>query len=287
MGKRRSAFEEMNRHHILSRAYFFSQKRFRRRFDIVFPFGLCAGLVQVWWHELKSGNDGIRSIHEATSSVIRDVLLSQARSIYLREIPSSCADLTLVERELLAFKYGTVAIDQIKALQTLFGVGDSLELDLVLQHAAPLLSKCAFAGFGPEVIQEMTRSQQPGLRVLLTRTRAFGERGHRMAFAITKTGSYYFYDPSLGEMSFPSIGDFSDWFGDYWKTADWDALLEPGNGDCWSIQLFTLGESLLPAQAARAAELRGPIWDPKSPVDSTSLETLPTRIKNIISLCAD
>ena len=93
--------------------------------------------------------------------------------------------------------------------------------------------------------------------------------------------------PSLGEMSFPSIGDFSDWFGDYWKTADWDALLEPGNGDCWSIQLFTLGESLLPAQAARAAELRGPIWDPKSPVDSTSLETLPTRIKNIISLCAD
>jgi hypothetical protein len=45
----------------------------------------------VWWTELQKGNDAIKCIEEATPELIAEVLLSQMRSIYLKEFPPAVA----------------------------------------------------------------------------------------------------------------------------------------------------------------------------------------------------
>src|SRR6266849_4780890 len=118
----RLALEELTRRHRITRAYFFSQREFRDKFAIISPIGLCAGLAHVWWVELQKGHDAIANIHNATPAMIGHILLSQARSFYLREFPPNNRNLRSYEIDLLQFKYGEHSVPMIESLYELFGV---------------------------------------------------------------------------------------------------------------------------------------------------------------------
>jgi hypothetical protein len=133
---RRAAIEEMNAKHQITRAFFYSQDQFCRQFQIKVGTGLCAGLVQLWWSEKRRGKDAIERLRNATPALVHDVLVSQARSIYLKDIPLTEGELNSTEAELLKFKYGTDSLSEIIALQDIFGVKSMLEVDLALQQEA-------------------------------------------------------------------------------------------------------------------------------------------------------
>lgn len=255
-----AAFEEMNRGHQISRAYFFSQKDFRRQFNIRLPIGLCAGLVQAWWAELRKGNDGIRCLKEATPKLIGDVLLSQARSIYLKEFPPLNRNLRPYETELLRFKYGEERVSAIRSLCTLLGVNNCLELDLALLHDLPIIKQWQFSHLAVDIVNAVTESPGPGLYVLLTRfwdsKRPGGERGHRSALVIEAAGSCRFYDPRWGEMQFLALDHFSRWFTEYWTKERWDYLLQRGSPPSSPIQLFGFGSAFSPAAAEKSRALQ-------------------------------
>jgi hypothetical protein len=245
-----AAFEEMNRRHQISRAYFFSQKDFRRQFNIQLPIGLCAGLVQAWWAELRKGNDAIRCLKEATPKLIGDILLSQVRSVYLKEFPPHNRDLRTYEVELLKLKYGEDTVSSISSLFTLFGVNNCLELDLILLHDSPIIKRWQFSHLATDIVNALTESPSPGLYLLLARywdsKRASRERGHRSALVIEAAGSCRFYDPRWGEMSFLALDQFTRWFTEYWTTQLWDYYLQRGFPPSSPIQLFALGGTFSP-----------------------------------------
>jgi ribosomal protein L21 len=259
----RAAFEEINRRHRVSRAYFFSQKDFRRQFKIDIPIGLCAGLVQVWWSELRKGNDAIRCLQEATPKLIGDVLLSQARSFYLQEFPPLNRDLRAAEVKLLEFKYGEHRVSLIESLYRLFGVSNCLELDLALLHGLPVIKKWDFSHLASDIVKALTESPRPGLYVFLIRfwhrkqaSRERGHRGHRIALVIEPAGSCRFYDPRRGEMSFSAFDQFTAWFTDYWTTEGWGYYLQRGFPPPVPVQLFALGDRLSPAAMEKSMALQ-------------------------------
>lgn len=260
MTDKRAAFEDMNRRHQISRAYFFSQNDFRRQFNIDLPVGLCAGLVQAWWAELRKGNDAIRCLKEATPKLIGDVLLSQARSFYLKEFPPHNRSLRTYEAELLKFKYGEHRVSLITSLYTLFGVNNCLELDLALLHDLPIIKRWQFSHLASDVVNALTESPRPGLYMLLSRfwdsKRASGERGHRSALVIEAAGTCRFYDPRWGEMSFLALDQFTRWFAEYWTTQRWDYFLQRGFPPPAPIQLFALGGTFSPAATEKSLALR-------------------------------
>lgn len=260
MTNEQAAFEEMNRCHQIGRAYFFSQKDFRRQFNIGFPIGLCAGLAQAWWAELRKGNDAIRCLKEATPELIGAVLLSQARSVYLKEFPPLNRDLRPYETELLRFKYGEDSVSAITSLCTLFGVNNCLELDLVLLHDLPIIKRWQFSHLASDILNALTESPTPRLYVLLTRfwdsKRPSGERGHRSALAVEASGSCRFYDPRWGEMHFSALDHFNGWFTEYWTKQRWDFFLQRGTPPSSPIQLFALGGTFSPAALEKSAALQ-------------------------------
>jgi hypothetical protein len=258
-----SVYEEMNRRHQIRRAYFFSQKDFRRQFKIDIPIGLCAGLVQAWWSELQKGNDAIRCLQEATPQLIGEVLLSQARSFYLKEFPPHNRSLRASEVKLLEFKYGEHSVSLINSLYRLFGVSNCLELDLALLHGLPIIKRWEFSHLASDIVNALTESPHPGLYVLITRfwhrQQASGERGHRghrIALAIEAAGSCRFYDPRRGEMSFSTLDQFTEWFTDYWTTERWDYYLQRGFPPPIPIQLFALGGRFSPAAIEKSLALQ-------------------------------
>lgn len=260
MTDERAAFEEMNRRHPVSRTYFFSQKDFRRRFNIHSPIGLCAGLVQSWWAELRKGNDAVRCLEEATPKLIGDVLLSQARSVYLREFPPHNRALRTYEVELLKFKYGEHSVSSIGSLCALFGVNNCLELDLVLLHDLPIIKRWQFSHLASDIVNALWESPHPSLYVLLARywdsKRASGERGHRSALVIGAAGSCRFYDPRWGELSFLGLDQFTGWFREYWTTQLWDYYLQRGTPPSSPVQLFALGGTFSPAATEKSVTLK-------------------------------
>jgi hypothetical protein len=258
MTNEQAAFEEMNRRHQVGRAYFFSQKDFRRQFKIDFPIGLCAGLVQAWWAELRKGNDAIKCLAEATPQLIGAVLLSQARSVYLREFSPLNRDLRPYEIELLRFKYGEESVPAISSLCALFGVSNYL--DLVLLHDLPIIKRWQFSHLASDILSALTESTAPRLYVLLTRfwdsKRPGGERGHRSALVVGESGSCRFYDPRWGEMHFSALDHFNEWFEEYWTKQRWDLLLQRGSPPSSPIQLFAFGGAFSPAALGKTAALR-------------------------------
>ncbi len=255
-----ATFEEMNRRHQISRTYFFSQKDFRRQFNIDFPIGLCAGLVQVWWAELRKGNDAIRCLKEATPKLIGDVLLSQARSVYLKEFPPLNRNLRPHETELLRFKYGEDTVSSIESLYTLLGVNNCLELDLALLYDLPIIRRWQFSHLASDILNALTESPRPSLYVLLTRfwdsKRPSGERGHRSALVIEAAGSCRFYDPRWGEMHFLALDHFNRWFTEYWTKQRWDYFLQRGSPPSSPIQLFAFGSTFSPAAIEKSLALQ-------------------------------
>lgn len=260
MTNEQAALEEMNLRHQISRAYLFSQKDFRRQFKIDFPIGLCAGLVQAWWAELRKGNDAINCLKEATPELIGAVLLSQARSVYLKEFPPLNRELRPFETELLRFKYGEESVSAIKSLYTLFGVNNCLELDLVLLHDLPIMKRWQFSHLASDIISALTESPTPRLYVLLTRfwdsKRPGGERGHRSALVIEAAGSCRFYDPRWGEMHFSAFDHFNSWFTDYWSKQRWDFFLQRGAPPSSPIQLFAFGGTFSPEANEKSTALQ-------------------------------
>jgi hypothetical protein len=257
--ERQAAFEEMNRRHQISRGYFFSQKDFRRQLNIDFPIGLCAGLVQAWWAELRKGNDAIACLKEATPKLIGDVVLSQARSFYLKEFPPANRRLLPYEAELLKFKYGEDSVPLIISLCNLFGVNDCLELDLALLHDLPILRRWQFSYLASDILKVLRECPRPSLYLLLLRfwdsKRPSAERGHRTAFVIEAAGSCRFYDPRWGEMSFADLDQFSGWFTEYWTAERWDYFLQRGLPPSIPIQLFALGGTFSPAAREKGLTL--------------------------------
>lgn len=258
----RAAFEEINRRHRVVRACFFSQRDFREQFKIDIPIGLCAGLVQVWWSELRKGNDAIRCLQEATPKLVGDVLWSQARSFYLQEFPPINRDLRTAEVKLLEFKYGDHSAPLIESLCGLFGVSDCLELDLALLCGLPIMRRWGFSHRVSDIVDALTESPRPGLYVFLIRfwhrkqvSRERGHRGHRIALIIEPAGACRFYDPRRGEMSFSTLDQFTAWFTDYWEIEDWDYYLQRGFPPPVPIQLFALGGNLSPAALEKSLAL--------------------------------
>lgn len=240
-----AAFEELNCRHRVTRAYFFGQRDFLKQFPIELPIGLCAGLVHVWWAELRKGNDAIRCIQRASPELVRDVLLSQARSFYLQEFPPNNRRLRTPESELLKFKYGEHTVSSIKALFKLFGVDNALELDLVLLHNLPILKRWQFSHLALDIVNAFTGWARPGLYLLLTRfrhsKRASGEGGHRCALVIEAPGSCRYYDPRWGEMSFSELNQFARWFKDYWTGERWDFFAQRVAPFSPPVRLFAFG----------------------------------------------
>ena len=240
-----SSFEEMNRRHRVVRAFVFRQKDFQRQFNIQSPIGLCAGLVQVWWAEMRKGNDAIRCLREATPELIGEVLLSQARSIYLREFPPRDRPLRAYEVELLNFKYGDHSVSAINSLCALFGVTNCLELDVTLLHELPIIKRWQFSHLSSDIVNALHEISGPNLYVLLARywdsKKSSKERGHRSALVIEAAGSCRFYDPRWGELSFRDLDHFTGWFTDYWTTQLWDYYLQRGAPPSAPVQLFALG----------------------------------------------
>lgn len=255
-----AAFEEMNRRHQISREVFFSQKDFRQRFKFRWPIGLCAGLVQVWWAELRKGNDAIHCIEQATPKLIGDVVRSQARSVYLKNFPPLNRDLRPYEIELLRFKYGEEEVSSINSLCALLGVNNCLELDMALLHDLPIVKKWQFSHLASDIVNALTESPRAGLYVLLTRywdsKRPSGQRGHRIALVIEAAGSCLFYDPRWGEMRFSALDHFIGWFMEYWTTQRWDFFLQRGSPPSSPIQLFAFGSTFSPAASEKSAALQ-------------------------------
>jgi hypothetical protein len=263
--KKRMAVRELNNKHQLTRAFFFSQSRFRWRFGVMFPMGLCAGLVQVWWSELRKGNDAIVSLRNATPNLVRDVVLSQARSIYLKEFPDSDSGLTDAELDLLTFKYGANTLAEINSLQKLFDVETALEMDLVLQHGAKVAEKREFTYFCRDVGSALTQSGEAGLRVLLTRYAASGEgrgeTGHRSGLVIHDDGSCRYYDPNRGEMSFATTDHFEAWFAEYFVLSGWDVFAQRGYSESPPIRIFRFGESVSLDAREKSEAIKRRIWE--------------------------
>ncbi len=253
-------FEELNRRHQISRAYFFSQKDFRRQFKIDIPIGLCAGLVQVWWSELQKGNDAIKSLQDATPRLVGDVLLSQARSFYLKEFPPQNRDLRTSEIKLLEFKYGEHSVPLVESLYSLLDVSNCLELDLALLHGLPIIKRWQFSHLASDIVNALRESALPGLYVLLIRfwhsKQVSGETGHRIALAIEAGGLCRFYDPRQGEMSFSTFDQFTEWFTDYWTTERWDYFLQRGSPPAAPLQLFALGGRFSSAAMAKSLDIQ-------------------------------
>lgn len=252
-----SSFDEMNRRHRVVRAYSFSQKDFQRQFNFHSPIGLCAGLVQAWWAELRKGNDAICCLREATPELMGHVLLSQARSIYLREFPPRDRPLRPYEVELLKFKYGDHSVSAINSLCALFGVTNCLELDLTILHDSPIIKRWQFSHLASDIVHALNEIPGPNLYVLLARywdsKRSSKERGHRSALVIETVGSCRFYDPRWGELSFRDLDHFTGWFTEYWTTQLWDYYLQRGAPPSVPVQLFAIGGTFS-AEASRKNE---------------------------------
>ncbi|HET6976346.1 MAG TPA: hypothetical protein VFI24_08485 [Pyrinomonadaceae bacterium] len=259
MTDERAAFEGINRDHQVCREIFFSQKDFRRQFNIHLPIGLCAGLIQVWWAELRKGNDAITCLKEATPKLISEVVLSQARSVYLKEFPPLNRDLRPYEIALLRFKYEEESESSISSLCTAFGANNCLELDLALLHDSPIIKRWQFSHSASNIVNALNESLPASLYVLLTRfwdsKRPSAERGHRTALVIEPAGSCRFYDPRWGEMSFVSLDHFTRWFTDYWTILDWDYLLQRGSPPSSPIQLFAFGSTFSPTSNIKRVAL--------------------------------
>ena len=259
MADERSAFEEMNRRHRVG-AYLFSQKDFCRQFNIHSPIGLCAGLVQAWWMQLRKGDEAITRLKEATPRLIGDVLLSQARSIYLKEFPPRDRPLRPYEVELLKFKYGDHSVSSINSLCALFGVDNCLELDLALLHGLPIIKRWHFSHLASDILNALKELPGPNLYILLARywdsKRSSKERGHRSALVVETAGSCRFYDPRWGEMSFLNLDQFTGWFSEYWSTQLWDYYLQRGSPPSTPVQLFALGGTFAAEASRKSAALQ-------------------------------
>lgn len=193
------------------------------------------------------GNDGIRCLKEATPKLISEVVLSQARSVYLKEFPPLNRDLRPYEIELLRFKYGDESESSIKSLCTLLGANNCLELDLILLHDLPIIKRWQFSHLASDIVNALTESPSASLYVLLARfwdsKRPSAERGHRLALVIEAAGSCRFYDPRWGEVCFWSLNHFNEWFTEYWSKQRWDYLLQRGSPPSSPIQLFAFGNT--------------------------------------------
>lgn len=277
--KKHALLDEMTRRHKLTRATIFSQNDLQRKLGLRFSMGMCAGLVQVWWAELRKGKDGIEYIRQAEPSLIREMLLYQTRSIYLKGLPSSNRDLSASETDLLAFKYGTAMVSEIESLMRLFNVSTTLELDLVLQHELPLLQKWEFDQFGPGLLRALCGSSAPGLRLLLLRfrrpKRVGGEKGHRSALVIGAEGEYRFYDPRYGELCFSAGQRFADWFTDYWAVGRWERLVQRGLPASPPIRVFRFGGRFSPAASQKIIALRARILDSHCDIEGSYLRSGP------------
>ena len=252
--------EDLNRQYPASRVCLFTQRHFRQNLKTSFPIGLCAGLVQVWWAELRKGNDAMSSLRAPTPSLMRDVLLSQAFSVYVTRLPESDTGLSAAQAQLLKLKYGQASLPEIEALQRLFNVRSALELDLVLQHELPILERWEFEHFSRELVSELAQNTQPGLYLLVARYRSTEhngrESGHRCALAVENGKTYRFYDPSLGEITFSAAEDFRNWFLGYLQINHWETLLQARTPSAPPIRIFHFGGALSPAADERGVVLR-------------------------------
>ena len=276
--KRQTAIEKINSLHRPTSIRFLRQAWFRRVLGVNFPTGLCAGLVQVWWSELRKGNDAIRLLGNATPLLLRDILLSQLRSVYLREFPSSDNDFSAFERRLIAFKYGKVTLSEVQALQNLFCAPSVLELDLTLQHELPIIGWQNFARFDARVLGTIKETKHPGLHLFLTRytgKKRLVETGHRSALATDVDGACRFYDPNWGEVTFATLDDFASWFADYWTIRRWNDLAQRVISGSPPIRVFSFGSTFTPEAMAQCATIRKRIWShtyrDKEDVSSTTV----------------
>jgi len=253
---RSKGFAQLNSRHQVKRSVFFSLYDFRQRIGINPDIGLCSGLVQVWWAELRKGNDPMKSLKAATPSVMRRVLLSQVRSIRLKQFPAVNGELSTSEEALLKFKYGDATISRIYSLQKMFDVSCELELDLILHHGSPIMKKYEFLDRDTELLHAVCNSTHPGLYLFLfsgvDSNQQLGQNGHRSAMAVHAGGECCFFDPRMGETSFSTVHHFASWFSEHLNAQRWNLHL---------VRMYALGGRFSPEVNAERIAFERRFWN--------------------------
>jgi len=254
---------ELAQRYNVSESIFFSFRDFRERARVEVGLGLCAGLVRVWWAELRKGNNAMQSLKAANPSLTRNVLLSQARSMYLKRFPLEDADLNASERALLTFKYGDVTLSELRSVQDLFAVRSEFELDLVLHHGLPIVERRESVDTRNDLTIPV-RTPRPCLYLLLFRyadsTQASGERGHRSGLVVHADGGCNFYDPRIGETVFPSIKYFSGWLAEYLDLQGWQSRYQRLKPGLASMKIYAFGGRLAPPVNEKRIALERRFW---------------------------
>jgi hypothetical protein len=221
--------------------------------------GLCSGLIQVWWAEVRKDHDAISKIRDATPLMVRDVLLSQIRSIYTSDPPVCDRALTGEELELLNFKYGDTSVGGIGSLLSFFSVKTEFELDLVLQHETPVTDIIDCRQFSPDRVSALLYGPGTCLVLLIFRSAESGpevrRKGHRCALMRSAGGACRFYDPRIGEIRFSSISDFTEWLSDYWIVSTSGPLRRHKAAEPPAIRLVRFEGALTPEAAKKVALL--------------------------------
>jgi hypothetical protein len=249
--------EHLNRRHDILEAHDFSQDWFRRKHGLDPGFGLCAGLVQVWWSYVRRGEDGIAVLKDAPLALVKEIIARQLRSFYFGRTPNE----TELDEETafwLKAKYGKEDLREIQSLCQQYGVSELLELDLALEHQSMIVDKHSFSEFSPELMDRLTVPVEPGLRLLLLRYvhagRRGGQCGHRMAMAVQADGCSKFFDPNQGEMTFKTLQQFKEWFADFWEICEYKPRIERPVADIPPFRLYRFSyEGTDSAESMRAA----------------------------------
>jgi virulence surface antigen len=235
--------ENLNlRHQVEAKS--FTQDRFRRKNGLDPRMGLCAGLVQLWWAGLRQNQNTLDLLRNATPGLVNQVVDRQARSFYFGELPNA-AEMDDETIFWLKFKYGKPNTREVQLLCRQHEVKELHELDLILEHEAPIVERRAFPCFSPELLDALTVPADSGLRLLLLRYQApgrkSGQSGHRVALAVNPNGSCRFFDPNCGEMTFPDLRRFRAWFADFWPISDYNSLIEQPVPGTPALRLYRFG----------------------------------------------
>jgi hypothetical protein len=244
--------EHLNRRHLVTDAQSFSQHWFRRKYGLAPSMGLCAGLLQAWWTSVRKGDDGIALLRNAPIDLVKEIVQRQFHSYYFARTPSD-ADLDEETVYWLTTKYGNADLHALQTLCHQYGCRELLELDLALDHGAYILDRLSLSTFSSELLDAFIIPADPGLRMLLLRYAHTGSRGgqcgHRLGMVVTPHGTAKFFDPNYGELTFTTLQQFRDWFGDFWEISEYKSGVEHPVAEIPPFRFYRLGFEKPPASS--------------------------------------
>jgi len=260
----RTAVGELNRRFEMVKTRSFTQDWFLQKNGLDSRFGVCSGLIQVWWASRRNGRDPIPDLRDPDPALVNQVVSRQIRSFYFQHVPAEQSELTSGQIEWLRFKYGMSCLTGIELLCRNYKARTLLELDLVLQHDALIETRHVFEECSSATISALTADHAPGLRLLLIRhfapDRSMMQRGHRIAFWLNDDGLASLFDTNYGEMAFTGLSRFDEWMHSYWVASGYSARVRQKIAGVHPIQIYRFSNNLRPDG-----------WDSERPADDELL----------------